>query len=97
MVGAGESFASDVWSKIKIFAKPELHKIAVQIVEISKHLNEIHPETARELMDMQVRSALAVIVAMTELTLVAAQRAINAILGAIRDFVNAALPIPLIR
>jgi hypothetical protein len=42
------------------------------------------------LFDMQIRAAVSVIVAMTSMTLVLLQNAINAIVDAVKDFINAA-------
>ena len=47
-------------------------------------------------MDMQKQAALGVIVAMTTLTLLDVQNALNAILAAVKSLVNAALKFSLI-
>ena len=96
MAQEGQTAFGDVWGRVQTFAIPELRKIAVQILAIKDHLDEITPDTARLLVEMQVRAAVGVIVAMTELTMLAVQNAINAILGAVRDMVNGALPFPLL-
>ena len=54
------------------------------------------PEGAKILLEMQVRATIGVIVAMTSLTMLAVQDAINAILGAVRDFVNGAIGFALV-
>jgi hypothetical protein len=96
MVGAGEGLGTEVWGKMRSFAVPELHKIAVQIVAIAENIGDYTPAGAKALMDMQVKASLGVIAAMTELTLLAIQQAINAILSAVRNLVNTALPFPLL-
>ena len=96
MVSAGEGLGSDVWGKMRTYAIPELHKIAIQIVAIAENIEDYTPAGAKALFDMQVKASLGVLAGMTELTLLAVQNAINRILDAIRSAVNGALPFPLI-
>ncbi len=96
MIGAARGAVGATWENMRVFAVPELRKIAVQIGAIADHLDEITPETAQALLRMQINAAAAVIVAMTELVLVEAERAINAILAAVRDMVNGAIGFPLV-
>jgi hypothetical protein len=96
MRNAGQNLAGGVWSQMKTYALPELHKIALQIVAIGEHLPDYTPEGAKALMRMQINASVAVIVAMTSLTLLAAQTAINQILGAVNDLVTAAIGFPLL-
>src|SRR5207253_192836 len=91
LIGAGEGLGSDVWNKMKNFAIPELHKIAVQIAAIAEHITDYTPEGAKALFDMQVKASIGLIAGMTEMTLLAVQTAINAILNAVRGFVNGAI------
>lgn len=96
MVSAGENLGSSIWNSIETFAVPELQKIAVQIVAIEQNINAFTPEGAKALLEMQVRASVGVIVAMTTLTLLAVQRAINEILEAIKGVVNQAVKFGLI-
>lgn len=100
MTSAGEGLAGSVWTDIKTFAVPELKKIATQIVAIEEGMLAEPPhftqEGAKALLDMQVRATLGVLVAMTSLTLLAIQTAINQILDAVKSLVNGAIGFPLI-
>jgi hypothetical protein len=96
MVGAGEGLGKDVWDKMKNFAVPELHKIAVQIAAIAEHFEDYTPEGAKALFDMQVKASIGVIAGMTEMTMLAVQTAINAILNAVRGLVNGAIGFALV-
>jgi hypothetical protein len=96
MVGAGRGLAGDVWKQMQTFALPELKKIAVQIVHIGENAGDYTPEGAKALLQMQVQASLGIIVAMTSLTMLDVQVAVNKILDAVRATVNKALPFPLL-
>jgi len=96
MVSAGEHLGEDLWNSIETFAVPELQKIAVQIVAIETNRDAFTPEGAKALLDMQLRASVGVIVAMTTLTLLAVQKAVNEILAAIKGVVNQAVKFGLI-
>ena len=96
LLQAGQGLAGDVWQQMKSFAVPELKKIAVQIVAIGEHLEDYTQEGARALLDMQMKAAAGVIVAMTTLTLLAVQEALNAIIAAVKQLVNSTLGFALI-
>lgn len=96
MLTAAGNLPGEIWAQMQTFAIPELRKIALQITVIVENFEAFTPEGAKALLDMQVKASMGVIVAMTSLTLLAVQNAINAILGAVAEFVNAALPIPLL-
>jgi len=96
MISAGENLGAGLWNSIETFAVPELQKIAVQIVAIEQNRDAFTPEGAKALLDMQLRATVGVIVAMTTLTLLAAQRAINEILAAVKGVVNQAVKFALI-
>lgn len=100
MVAAGQGLAGTVWQDIQTYVEPELEKIAAQIVAIEAAMLQPDPpytqDGAKALLDMQVRAVVGVVVAMTTLTLEAAQTAINAILAAVGGAVNAAIGFPLI-
>ena len=96
MIGAGEGLGTEVWDKLKNFAIPELHKIAVQIAAIAEHITDYTPDGAKALFDMQVKASIGIIAGMTEMTMLAVQTAINAILSAVRSFVNGAIGMALV-
>jgi hypothetical protein len=96
LVGAGKTAASDIWRQIEHFAVPEMKKIAVQIEALADPASPWSLDEKKLLLRMQVRSAVAIIVAMTSLTMLAVQNAINAILATVRDFVNGAIGIALL-
>ena len=96
MVSAGEHLGEDLWNSIETFAVPELQKIAVQIVAIEANRDAFTPEGAKALLDMQLRASVGVIVAMTTLTLLAVQKAINEVLEAVKGVVNQAVKFGLI-
>lgn len=91
MLTAAKGLAGTIWSQMQSYALPELQKIAVQIVAIAENHADYTVAGAKALLDMQVKASIGVIVAMTTLTLLAVQDAINAILDAVRGFVNGAI------
>jgi len=91
MIQAGRTMTGDIWEKMSTFAIPELRKIATQIVAIAENADAFTPAGAKALLDMQVKASLGIIAGMTELTLLAVQTAINAILDAVRGVVNGAI------
>jgi hypothetical protein len=96
LVAAGRGLTGNIWEQMKTFAIPELKKIAVQVEALADPHSGFKPEAKVVLFRMQVDAAISVIVAMTSLVLLEVQEAINAILKAVKDFVNGAVGIPLI-
>ncbi len=91
MISAGQTLGGTMWHDMETYAVPELQKIAIQIIAIEVHKDDYTPAGAQALLDMQIKATLGVIVAMTSLTLLAVQDAINQILAAVKSTVNAAL------
>lgn len=91
MMTAGQGLAGNVWERMQTYAVPELKKIATQIVAIAENRADYTEAGARTLLRMQVNATVAVFVAMTTLTMLEVETAINAILSAISEQVNAAL------
>lgn len=91
MTKAGEGLGASLWSQMKIYALPELRKIATQIVAIEEQSAEYTPQGSKALLDMQIRASIGVIAAMTTLTLLAVQTAINQIVDAVKAVVNQAI------
>ncbi len=96
MVAAGQNLGSTLLNQANTYALPELTKIASQIVAIEMHQNDYGQDGARALLDMQVRASVGVIVAMTSMVLLDVQKALNAILQAVKDTVNKATGFALI-
>lgn len=93
MLGAGEQAFGDGWNDVKGYAPVEFRKMAVQIKDIAENVAKykLNPstgyseETGRLLFKMQQNACESVIAAMTKLTLLAVQNAINAMLKVLRD------------
>jgi hypothetical protein len=96
MAAAGEALAGNVWSQIRTSTLPELQNIATQIVTIEANKDQLTPEGAQDLLDMQVKASIGVIVEATEIVLIDVQAAINQILGAVKAQVNSAIGFALI-
>lgn len=93
MMGAAEGAFNEGWDAVKIYAPAEFRKMSVQIAEIAKNVTIYQidntqgysPETGKLLFQMQRNSCEAVLVAVTRLTLLAVQNALNAIIKVLRD------------
>jgi len=100
MVSAGETLSGSIWHDMETFAVPELKKIAVQIVAIEEAMLKTPPpftqEGAQALLNMQVTATVGVIVAMTTLTMLSVQTAVNSMLAAVKNVVNKAVKFALI-
>ena len=100
MVSAGQNLGGTLWTDMQHYAVPELQKIAIQIVAIEASMLQpsppYTPAGAQALLTMQLTASVGVIVAMTTLTLLVVQAAINSILSSIKTMVNNALSFPLI-
>ncbi len=96
LLDAGRALGGNIWQHMETFAGPELKKIALQIATIAENINDFTPEGAKALLQLQVQASIGVIVAMTQLIMTEVQNAINAILDAVRGFVNGKLPFPLL-
>jgi Na+/H+-translocating membrane pyrophosphatase len=88
MTTAGENLGSSAWGQMQTYAIPELQKIAQQIVTIAANINDYTPDGAKALLNMQLNASVGVIVAMTTMTLLDVQTAINSILNAVKGQVN---------
>ena len=93
IVNAAEGAFKDGWQAVKTYAPAEFRKMAVQLAEIAENvaLYEIDntkgysPETGKILFKMQRTACESVLVAVTHLTLIAVQDAINAILKVLME------------
>ncbi len=96
MTAAGRGLAGGIWAEMESYAVPELKKIAIQVEAIAENHAQYTLRHAEILFDVQFRAAVSVIVAMTSMTLVLVQNALNAIVDAVKDFINAATGFALI-
>jgi hypothetical protein len=93
IAGAAEGAFQDGWKSVSKYAPDEFHKMAVQLSRISENvaLYEQDPkkgyslETGRLLFRMQRDACESVLVALTKLTLLAVQQALNAIMNALKE------------
>lgn len=93
MMDAGEDAFKDGWEAVKTYAPAEFKKMAVQLVSIAKNvaLHEADEsqgysaKTGKILFKMQRTACESVLVAVTQLTLIAVQKAINAIMKVLKD------------
>lgn len=93
MMSAAEDSFKDGWSAVKTYAPAEFKKMSLQLAEIAHNiaLYEIDntqgysPETGKILFKMQRTACESVLVAVTHLTVIAVQNAINAILQALKE------------
>ena len=93
MLAAARGELEDVWTEAKDFAETEFRKTAETIALIERlHLEgTISEERAKLHLQFQKNSAQTVLLTIEGLGIIAAERAINAALGAVRDTVNTAL------
>jgi hypothetical protein len=90
---AAQGAFKEGWSAVKDYAPVEFKKMAVQLESIAKNVAAFELDstlgysagTGKVLFRMQRRSAEAVLVAVTQLTLIAVEKAINAIIKVIKD------------
>lgn len=93
IMDAAEGAFKEGWQIVSTFAPTEFKKMSVQLAEIVQNVTifEIDntqgysPETGKLLFTMQRISCEAVLVAVTQLTLLAVQDALNAIVQVLRD------------
>lgn len=93
MMAAAEGAFEEGWQAVKTYAPAEFKKMAVQLTEIAENvaLYEVDqnkgysPETGKVLFQMQRTACESVLVATTQLTMIAVQDALNAILKVLKD------------
>jgi hypothetical protein len=85
---------------MQTYTIPELNKIAIQILAIEESMLKAPPPYTKEgatvLLNLQITASVGVVVAMTTLTMLAVQTAINTILAAVKTMVNDAVKFALI-
>jgi len=90
---AAEAAFQDGWQEVKVYAPAEFRKMAVQLEEIAENvtLYELDnsqgysPETGKVLFRMQRTACESVLVAITRLTLIAVQDAMDAIVRVLKE------------
>lgn len=93
IINAAEGAFKDGWQAIKTYAPAEFKKMSVQLAEIAENvaLYEVDntkgysPQTGKILFKMQRTACESVLVAVTHLTLIAVQKAINAIMKVLKE------------
>ena len=93
MASAGAGAFKDSWPQIERFAIVEFRTIAERMRAIGEGVarGDFDVATARLLMQMQVNNAAAAIAGATTLTLIAAQKGMDAVVGAVATQATAAL------
>jgi hypothetical protein len=99
MLGSAESAFGAGWNSVKQYAPAEFKKMAMQIAEIAENvaLYKIDPskgyseETGKLLFKMQRNACESVLVAVTQLTMIAVQKALDAIFKILKDTFQGAI------
>jgi len=93
MASAGAGAFKDAWPQIERFAIVEFRTIAERMRAIGEGVmrGDFDVPTGKLLMQMQVNNAAAAIAGATTLTLVAAQKGMEAVVGAVADQATAVL------
>lgn len=99
MMSAGADVFADNWGDVSTYAESEFRKMAQQIVDIADNvaLNKkdsnkgYNEEAAKILMNMQRLATANVLVAMSTMTLVTAEQAINAMLATVNKALGGAI------
>lgn len=93
IIDAAQGAFKDGWQEVSAYAPAEFKKISVQLAEIVENvaLYEVDntkgysAKTGKLLFKMQRNACESVLVALTQLTLVAVQKALNAIMKVLKD------------
>jgi len=96
IIDAAEGAFKDGWDAVKTYAPAEFKKMALQLVEIAENvaLYEIDktqgysPKTGKLLFKMQRTACESVLVAVSQLTLLAVQNALNAIMKVLKETIG---------
>jgi len=93
IMGAAEASFKDGWSAVRDYAPAEFRKMAIQIEEIASNVakykldpNEGYsPETGKLLFKMQRQACESVLVAVTQLTMISVQKALDAVVKILKN------------
>ncbi|MEG3617097.1 hypothetical protein V5T82_01390 [Magnetovibrio sp. PR-2] len=99
MMDAGASSFGDNWPEVATYAETEFKKMAQQISDIANNVtaNAKDPaqgydaQAGKILMDMQRISTISVLVAMSAMTMIMVEQAVNAMLDAVKGAVGGVL------
>jgi len=93
IIGAAEGAFKDGWQAVKTYAPAEFKKMSIQLAEIVENVSLYEmdktqgysPQTGKILFRMQKNACESVLVAVTQLTLIAVQKALNAIMKVLKE------------
>ena len=94
MLGEAESAFGDGWNSIKAYAPGEFKKLAGKMVDIAKNVAAYDPddnaqgyppEVGKNMLEMAVNAMNSVLLAVATLTLIAIEKAVNAILDVLKS------------
>lgn len=96
IIAAAEAAFKDGWQAVKAYAPAEFKKMAVQLAEIAENIalykidenQGYSARTGKILFNMQRNSCEAVLVAITQLTLVTVQKAMKAIMVVLKNSIG---------
>lgn len=93
IVSAVKPVLNKYWGEVRDYAEAEAEKMAKTLATITalRTANKIDDQQAQALLEMQKHSMQAVLLAVEGIGLIAAQNAVNAALGAVKDTVNRAI------
>ncbi len=100
IMSAAEASFKDGWGAVQKYAPAEFRKMAVQIEEIAANVakykldpNEGYsPQTGKLLFKMQRQACESVLVAVTQLTMISVQKALDAIVRVLKDSFKGVIP-----
>ena len=94
MTGAAKDSLAKDWPKVRDYARPEFKKLAQSVKDIVRLAVEgkVSAAEAKSLLRIHRNTALIVMLTVEGLGVLAAEKAINAALGAVADVINAAAP-----
>lgn len=101
MTNTAQGAFGDGWNNVKNYAPAEFKKIASQLVDIAENVAKykldnsqgFSPETGKLLLKMQVNATQSVLVAVSSLTLLAVENAINGIFAVLKSTFSELVPI----
>ncbi len=99
MLSSATAAFGEQWDQVKTYAPSEFKKFAIQVADIVDNVGKYAidpsqgypPETGRVLLQMQRRALENVLTAMTALTLIAVQKAVNQVLEALKKGIGGAI------
>ena len=93
ILSAVKPILTKYWGEVRDYAESESEKMAHTLATITelRVANKIDDQQAEALVDMQKHSMQAVLLTVEGIGIIAAQNAINAALGAVKDTVNKAI------